>query len=69
MMINQLFKKALVLGASIIAVGVVARATYDPAVELFPGRTIPLTLQLLSLRTSESMDNDDSNVVGAGRVG
>ena len=43
MMINQLFKKALILGASIIAVGVVARATYDPAVELFPGRTIPLS--------------------------
>jgi hypothetical protein len=28
-----------------------------------------LALQLLLLRTSESMDNHDSNVVGAGRVG
>jgi hypothetical protein len=43
MMINPLFKKALILGSSIIAVGVVARATYDPPVELFPGRIIPLS--------------------------
>jgi hypothetical protein len=28
-----------------------------------------LALQLLFLRTSESMGNHDSNVVGAGRVG
>jgi hypothetical protein len=42
-MIDKLLKTALILGASIIAVGVVARATYDPPVELFPGRTIPLS--------------------------
>jgi hypothetical protein len=42
-MINKLLKTGLILGTSIIVVAVVAGATYDPAVELFPGRTIPLS--------------------------
>ena len=32
-------------------------------------RARELAIQLLFLRTSESMGNHDSNVVGAGRVG
>jgi hypothetical protein len=37
-MIDHLLTAGLILGATII---VVAAATYNPAVELFPGRTMP----------------------------
>jgi hypothetical protein len=43
--------------------------TEKVSVAVDPMRTDTLALQLLSLRTSESMGNHDSNVVGAGRVG